>query len=173
MRPNFRGSYVVSNLSISKLTIFRLSRVTALLEYKNEPDHVYSLSCLPIADLAWGGSENASANKLCIRGHDMPVTVWITALIGRLYMFEPSGSPKKKVSVALAPLTEHSLHTSFKVLHDFSKPQERESFSGLYCLAHVSTYPFSYRHGAPPYICVALAIKAASSTTRDGGTFLL
>ncbi|EIM79107.1 uncharacterized protein STEHIDRAFT_163999 [Stereum hirsutum FP-91666 SS1] len=100
-------------------------RLEALLTYSNAADSVYSLSCLPLQDMTWGSTENHTANKLCIRGNpSVPVTTWITALIDRLYMFETDGGPKKKVTVALSPLTEHSLRVGYKIQKTFSKPAE-------------------------------------------------
>lgn len=98
----------------------------ALLKYYNESDDVYSISRLPQKRLTWGPSENKLANRLCIRGSSVAVTVWIVALIYRLYMFEPDGTCKKKVSIAMLPLTDHSLQASFRVMSDFSLPQERK-----------------------------------------------
>lgn len=104
-------------------------RICALLKYFNLNDDTFSLSRLPQNRLTWGSSENKTINKLCIRGHKSPVTVWTVAYVYRLYMFEPDGSLKKKVSAAVIPLTDHALQAGFNLLTSFSMPQERQCLS--------------------------------------------
>lgn len=104
-------------------------RISALLKYYKLSDDTFALSRLPQNRLAWGPSENKTVNTLCIRGNSTAAVVWIVGYIYRLYMFEPDGSFKKKVSVALLPLTDHALQAGFDILTKFSKPQDRESLS--------------------------------------------
>lgn len=105
-----------------------------MLPYKNDGDHLYALSRVPLARLAWGTKESTMM-RLCTRGENTPITVWVFGHVASLWFFNPNdGEPNPKVSIGVAPLTQHAKSVAKNIIELFAKPTD-----GEYCF--ISSLP--------------------------------
>lgn len=109
-----------------------------MMSYQKPADGVYALSMLPEKDLAWGQSDTSS-NKLCKRGSSIPVVVWIIGSVTSVWFYDQYGNPHNRVSVGVAPLTEHAMNKGRRLLSQFACP--KQSASIFHILAIIPRIP--------------------------------
>lgn len=98
-----------------------------MLTYKNDGDRLYALSRVPLADAAWG-NKDSTLYRLCTRGENTPITVWVLGHVTNLWFFNPNnGEPNPKVSIGVAPLTQHAKFVVKNILEKFAKPNDGKS----------------------------------------------
>lgn len=96
-----------------------------MLQYVDTTERLYAISRLPLDELGWGRSEQTIL-RLCATGNKA-VTIWVPGYITSHWFFNPQdGEPNSKVSVGVAPLTEHAMGVARQLLENFSQPKARE-----------------------------------------------
>lgn len=98
-----------------------------MLPYQNDNDRLYALSRVPLSKVSWGTKESTSL-RLCLRGDNVPITVWIFGHVSSLWFFNPmDGEPNAKVSIGVTPLTQHAKSMAKAILEQLAMPKDCES----------------------------------------------
>lgn len=93
-----------------------------MLCYLNEKDRVYALSMLPLQQLGWGTSR-ATLYRLCLRGENRPVTLWIIGKVSTLWFYDSKeGDPHEKVTIGVAPLAKHGMAVARSMMQQLPYP---------------------------------------------------
>lgn len=94
-----------------------------MLTYQKPSDGIYSLSLFPEKEVAWGLSDT-STNKLCTRGSNIPVVIWIVGQVTSVWFYDQNGNPHNKVSMGVAPLTADAMNKGRRILSQFARPTQ-------------------------------------------------
>lgn len=95
---------------------------------EDEDDAIFALSRFP-SKRVWWGDPDSGLMRVCMKGTNKPVTIWIVGNIATLWLFSPGeGEPNSKVSIGVKPLTQHAMSVGKYILERMSHPVASKLF---------------------------------------------